>query len=253
VSGLFQRLAQRGAGSVAATGLAPLQLPPRSRFESMGLPRRARADDGGLAEDRPEITSPSPSAPTTPHDARAVAPHSAAMMATPPRHAEQPASEPAPSVAFRSALTELSPVAPSGGPQPRGVGDPTTADIERDGALSLERLEPATGASLVEVRPARTPPPAADRPVAASAASTRTQFPEPSASLPVAAPAMDAPAPVRPDPFAQAEPEPTPTLSIGRIEVNFLPPPTPPASRARAPGGTRGFADYSRIRSGRPR
>jgi hypothetical protein len=54
------------------------------------------------------------------------------------------------------------------------------------------------------------------------------------------------------DPAAEADAAPAFSLSIGRIDVEFVNPPTPPAA-APADPRTRGFADYARIRRGAPR
>jgi hypothetical protein len=67
---------------------------------------------------------------------------------------------------------------------------------------------------------------------------------------PRAGPAPPAALPQRPRP----DPVPAPvTLSIGRIDVEFVQPPAPPAVAAPAVNRSRGFSNYARARRGSPR
>ena len=231
MSNVLQRLAQRGAAPAAATGLAPLQMRPRSRFDTAAPGLEAAEATAAAALGTP--ASASSLATVTRSEARpAFTPWAAPLEARAPRTGavRDPSTEPSP-VEAEAPAAPLHPADARGDPPP----SPPTVKAEPSGPAAS--VEPPDGPDPAFA--AREPaPPESARPRAKAAER----------STPVAFP-------FGPD-AEQAEPaaaEAPPSLSIGRLEVQFVQPPAPPAPAARVRRGASGFADYARIRRGSPR
>jgi hypothetical protein len=217
MSNVLQRLAQRGAAPAAVTGLVPLQMRPRSRFDT-AAPGIETAP-AGLS------TPASPSGPFifTPGEARPVLSPRAELREAPAARAAAPQALSAePVVSTKAELPSAPLTVPAGKTEP---SDPMAAVGQPEGPHpAFAAREPAAP------EPARPPAETAER---------LTQV-----GAPFGAEAI------------QAEPsvaEPPPLLSIGRLEVQFVQPPAPPAPSAPVRRGSSGFADYARIRRGSPR
>jgi hypothetical protein len=238
MSTILQRLAQRGAATAAATGMAPLQLRPRSRYEagSTGIETTELAAAPPSAPHalavRPTLSTGteargSPAMGTEFHEGRT------AMLSSPHLPLAEPGDvweetdyrSPPPPAARRDALgdprrstlmPEVQQSLPVAGSEaePGGRHEPT---VGRHGSLPFEPAQPRI--ETLERRIHGGAPSAADT-----------------------LKATDAPTA-----------EPPPTLSIGRLEVQFVQPPARSAPAAPARRGAGGFADYARIRRGSPR
>lgn len=233
MSNVLQRLAQRGAAPAAATGLAPLQMRPRSRFDTAapGLETAEATAAAGLGTP----ASASSLAPVTRSEARpAFTPWAAPPGARAPRTGavRDPSTEPSASVEAEAPAAPLQVSADARGDPPPS---PPTVTAEPSGPAAS--VEPPDGPDPAFAAREPAPPESARPRAEAAERSTPVAFP----FGPVA---------------EQAEPaaaEAPPSLSIGRLEVQFVQPPAsaPPAARVRR--GASGFAEYARIRRGSPR
>jgi hypothetical protein len=254
MTGWLQRLALRGAGLAPPEGPAPLQLRPRSAFEpSPPLPDLAAMEGpapvGDAAADRlaaPAAEEPGP----------ALRPSARPRHAAPPIEAKGASPESRAAAGRADAAPRPDPAhAASTAPARPVFGDPLSTRAApagrrgRAGAAARHRTAPAaegpTESSADPIRGAR---------LAAARASAEPRPPVPRDAIDLgpaetAAAAADA---LPHAPPAGEDPAQPFSLSIGRIDVEFVHPPAPPAA-APADPRTRGFADYARIRRGAPR
>jgi hypothetical protein len=232
MSNVLQRLAQRGAAPAAATGLAPLQMRPRSRFDT-AAPGVETAEVAAAA---------GPSTPTS--------------ASSPPLSTAGKARAVLSSRVESSEARATSAVAPQDSPVERGVStkaEPVSPvqtvlpDARRAPPSSVPpgQAEPPGPVAPIE-NPEQPQPPFAREPATPEPAPPTAETAERSA--PIAVPfGADA---------AQAGPaaaEAPPSLSIGRLEVQFVQPRAAPVRAAPVRRGASGFADYARIRRGSPR
>ena len=239
MSTVLQRLAQRGAAPAAATGMAPLQMRPRSRFEA-----------GSTGIETTELATAPPLTPPHAPAARPTVSTGTEARGSPARGAEfhegRTATPSAPHLPLAEpgdvwAETEYrSPSRPAA--RMDALGDPGRSTL----ALEVPQSSPLTE-SEAEPGGRREPTVGEHASMPFEPAQPwieplerRIQGGAPSAAD--ALKATDAPTA-----------EPAPTLSIGRLEVQFVQPPARPAPAAPARHGAGGFADYARIRRGSPR
>ena len=222
MSNVLQRLAQRGAAPAAATGLVPLQMRPRSRFDT-ATPDIETAEVAGASGLSAPVFGSSRPLFTRGETRPAPMPRAASREAPAMRGAALQALSGEPDAAIKAEP----PPAPSRAPLSDAGRDPPPS-------VAAGRAEPSDPLAAVEQPDAPEP--------------TRPLAEPPERSTPLA------------DPFgaeaARAEPpaaEAPPSLSIGRLEVQFVQPPAPPAPVAPLRRGASGFADYARIRRGSPR
>lgn len=234
MSNVMQRLAQRGAAPAAATGLAPLQMRPRSRFDT-ATPGVETADATAATGFSTPASTNSPT-PLTRSEARpAFTPRAAAPETRATRTTTLRDRSAEPSVSIEAEA----PAAPPQASLPDARGEPPPSP-------PTGKAEPSRPAATVEHAERPDPAFAAREPAPPEPARPRAETAERSA--PVAFPFGSH--------AEQAEPaaaEAPPSLSIGRLEVQFVQPPAPPAPAARVRRGASGFADYARIRRGSPR
>ena len=236
MSTILQRLAQRGAAPAAATGMAPLQLRPRSRFET-----------GSTGIGTAELAAASPLTSHAPADRPALSTGTEArgLPATDNEfqggHTAMPSSSHLPLAGPGDVRTETEHRSPS---PPAARVDAVSERRRSDLALEAEPSSPLTAA---ESGRRREPAIGEHGSMPFEPAQPRIEPLEPqihggAASIVHTSKAIDAPMA-----------EPPPTLSIGRLEVQFVQPPARSAPAAPMRRGASGFADYARIRRGSPR
>jgi hypothetical protein len=286
LSGFFQRLALRSAG-LALPGDPPrLRLRPRSRFEP-AAPAALPSEESGEAHASPAVTTRTAAGPLRRH----ATPNAAADPGPPPRSRNDGEDVAAPSVEAAGRVADGEARSRRPGTASEEAGIASNGEAARKGDAVIEQVgaaphspfarpkEPrpdaAVAVDIVEARAAHPQVPLIDRdgertdapPEAgkdrASEDRRSTDAPGPALLERALAPRADSDAANAsfsaadlPDPFRQGPEQravPPMSLSIGRIDIEFLPPPASPAPAVQAKERTRGFAHYARIRRGSPR
>jgi hypothetical protein len=236
VTGFLQRLALRSAGLPAA-GAPSLRLRPRALFEP--------SSHAATGPEMLDLEAPAATA--------AARGRSPAIGAAGPQPPSPDASPAAASVVARPPA----PPAASVTPEPAPAAGRATPRLEETGARAAP---PAAAAALAptpadegpEARVTWDPPGAPPRPAPPAPPFVADPGPPPPPPQRAAVPeTVFEPVAAFPEPADTAAPF---TLSIGRIDVEFISPPPPPARAPRAADSrSRGFAPYARMRRGSPR
>jgi len=238
MSTVLQRLAQRGAAPASATGMAPLQMRPRSRFEAgpTGIETTELVAAAPLTLHAPAVrptlsmgteARESPARGTEFHEGHIAMPSAPHLPLAEPGNVRAASEYRSPSPPAPRMDTLSDPRRSTLAPEVRQSSPLTEPEAEPGG-----RHEPTSsehGSMPFEPAPPRFEP--LERQIHGGAPSTADTLK-----------AVDAPTV-----------EPPPTLSIGRLEVQFVQPPARPAPAAPSRRGAVGFADYARIRRGSPR
>jgi hypothetical protein len=234
MSGFAERLVARSAGAMPAPGITVLTPRPVANFEPLiGIEREAISEPGHPAT--PVATWPETETGPT---------------AEAPGREHQNAPGETPLVVGQSRQRTMA-MSPDLGERARRV-----APMERGRARAEEtrRTDVAQGRASDEVVVATIAhaSPASGLPLAVSGGSAETEFTPVGRSSKFPIVPIVPSAPARLDLPAKAELA-APTISIGKIEVQFLPQESRTSPGRPAPERTRGFVAYTRARRGEPR